>query len=97
MLKCNPVHDRIVVQVVAADKTSASGLVIVEDALDQPNKGTVVAVGDGIRTKSGNIIPLVVKVNDKVLFNKNVGQKVKLDNVDYVILKEEELLATIED
>lgn len=96
MLKCNPVHDKIVVKVIEADKTSASGLVIVQDALDQPNKGLVVAVGDGIRTKSGNIIPLSIKVNDTVLFNKNLGQKVKLDNVDYVILKEEELLATIE-
>jgi chaperonin GroES len=95
MLKCNPVHDKIVVKVLKEDKTSASGLVIVQDALDQPNKGVVVAVGDGIRTKSGNIIPLVVKVDDKVLFNKNIGQKVKLDNVDYVILKEEEILATL--
>lgn len=95
MLKCNPVHDKIVVKILKEDKTSASGLVIVQDALDQPNKGVVVAVGDGIRTKSGNIIPLVVKVDDKVLFNKNIGQKVKLENVDYVILKEEEILATL--
>ena len=97
MLKCNPVHDKIVVKVIAADKTSAGGIVMVQDAADQPHKGHVVAVGDGIRTKSGNIIPLVIKVDDKVLFNRNLGQKVKIDNIDYIILKEEEILATVED
>lgn len=95
MLKCNPVQDRVVVKPDDRDTKTKSGLIVLEDAFDQPNQGTVIAVGEGSRTKTGVLIPLILKVNDRVMYTKGTGQKVKIEGVEYLIMHEHEILATL--
>lgn len=95
MLKCTPVHDRVVVKPDDRDTKTAGGLIVLEDAFDQPDQGTVVAVGEGARTKTGTLIPLTLKVDDRVMYTKGTGQKVKIEGVEYLIFKEGEILATL--
>lgn len=95
MLKCTPVHDRVVVKPDDRDTKTAGGLIVLEDAFDQPDQGTVVAVGEGARTKTGTLIPLTLRVDDRVMYTKGTGQKVKIEGVEYLIFKEGEILATL--
>lgn len=95
MLKCTPVHDRVVVKPDDRDTKTAGGLIVLEDAFDQPDQGTVVAVGEGARTKTGTLIPLTLKVDNRVMYTKGTGQKVKIEGVEYLIFKEGEILATL--
>ena len=96
-MKFRPIYNQLVVKAVEADNTTASGLFVMTDAVDEPNKGLVLAVGEGARNKDGNLITMTVKVNDRVLFTKGLGQKVKVDGEEYIVLKEDELLGTYED
>ena len=95
MLKCTPVHDRVVVKPDDRNTKTSSGLIVLEDAFDQPDQGTVVAIGEGSRTKTGTLIPLTLKVNNRVMYSKGTGQKVKIEGVAYLIFKEGEILATL--
>jgi len=95
MLKCKPIEDRVVVKPDDRNTKSAGGLIVLEDAFDQPDQGTVVAVGEGARSKTGTLIPTTLKVNDRVMYTKGTGQKVKVEGVEYVIFKEGEILATL--
>jgi len=90
-----PLEDRIVVQALEAETTTASGLVIPETAKEKPQEGTVLAVGPG-RFEDGNRIPLDVAVGDKVLYSKYGGTEVKYAGEEYLVLSARDVLAVIE-
>jgi chaperonin GroES len=90
-------NDKVVVELIEGNKTSAGGLVLVSDDADEPNKATVVAVGPGKRNSTGDVNPLIVTAGNTVLFKKGLGEKVKIQGTEYVILKEDDLFAILED
>ena len=90
-----PLEDRIVVQAVEAETTTASGLVIPDTAKEKPQEGNVLAVGPG-RFEDGNRVPLDVKVGDKVLYSKYGGTEVKYAGEEYLVLSARDVLAVIE-
>jgi len=91
-----PLEDRIVVQPLDAEQTTASGLVIPDTAKEKPQEGTVLAVGPGRWDESGNRIPIDVNVGDVVLYSKYGGTEVKYDNEEYLVLSARDVLAVIE-
>ena len=89
-MNLKPLDDRIVVKPSEAEQTTASGLVIPDTAKEKPQKGTVVAVGNGKKDE-----PLTVKVGDIVLYGKYAGTELKLEGKDYLIMREDDILAII--
>ena len=92
-----PLHDRVLVRRVETDDKTAGGLIIPETAKEKPQQGEVIAVGDGARKDSGELIPMAVKPGDKVLFGKWSGTEVKIDGEDYLIMKESDILGIMTD
>lgn len=92
-MKLRPLGDRVIVQRVESETQTASGIVIPESASEKPDQGTVIAVGPGRRAEDGTVLPLELKVGDKVLFGKYAGQSVKVDGEEVLVIREEEVLA----
>ena len=90
-----PLEDRIVVQAVEAETTTASGIVIPDTAKEKPQEGTVLAVGPG-RFEDGARVPLDVKIGDRVLYSKYGGTEVKYSGEEYLVLSARDVLAVIE-
>ena len=90
-----PLEDRILVQPLEAEKTTASGLVIPDTAKEKPQEAEVVAVGPGKLNDEGKRAPMDVQEGDRVLMGKYSGSEIKIDGNDYVILREEEILAVV--
>ena len=82
-MKFRPLHDRVVVKRLDAEETSAGGIIIPDTAKEKPQEGRVVAIGPGGRDEAGKLIPIDVKVGDRVLFGKWSGTEVKIDGVEY--------------
>ena len=95
-LKFKPLHDRIVVERVEAESKTASGLIIPDTAKEKPVQGKVVAVCSGRTTDNGQLIPMNIKVGDLVLFGKWSGNEIKLDNKDYLVIKESDVIGIFE-
>lgn len=95
-MNLKPVRDRIIVRLLEADTVSKGGIIIPDAATEKPDQGEVLAVGSGRLTTAGQSIALEVATGDRVLFSKHAGQTVKIDSVEYHILKEEDVLAVIE-
>ena len=91
-----PLHDRVLVRRVEAEEKTAGGIIIPDTAKEKPQEGEVIAVGSGVRDESGKVQPLDVKAGDRVLFGKWSGTEVKIDGVDYLIMKESDLLGVLE-
>jgi chaperonin GroES len=91
-MNIRPLHDRIVVQRVDEEETLASGIIIPDSAKEKPQKGKVIAIGKGKRSDDGKLIPLDVEVGDSILFGKYSGSEIKLDGVEYMIMREDEVL-----
>jgi chaperonin GroES len=91
-----PLEDRIVVQAVEAEETTASGLVIPDTAKEKPQEGEVLAVGPGRIDDNGNRVPLDVKVGDKVIYSKYGGTEVKYAGEEYLILSARDVLAVVD-
>ena len=91
-MKFRPLHDRVVIKRIEADEKSSGGIIIPDTAKEKPQEGEVIAVGPGGRDESGKLIPIDVKVGDRVLFGKWSGTEVKLDGVEYIIMKESDLM-----
>jgi chaperonin GroES len=89
-----PLHDRVIVKRIEEKETVKGGIIIPDTAKEKPQEGEVVAVGSGKREK-GELIPLDVKVGDRILFGKYSGNEIKIDEQEYLILKEDEILAKI--
>jgi chaperonin GroES len=94
-MKFSPLHDRLLLKPVTAETKTKSGIIIPDTAQEKPMQGQVVAVGKGKRLEDGRLLPLDVKVGDKVIYGKWSGTEVKLDGVDHVILKEEDLFGVV--
>mgnify|MGYP000013430899 CR=1 FL=1 len=91
-----PLEDRIVVKSNDAEQTTASGLVIPDTAKEKPQEGEVLAVGPGKRDEAGKLIPMDVKVGDRILFGKYSGQNVKVDGDEYLVMREEDIMGVLE-
>lgn len=91
-----PLEDRIVIQQVEAEQTTASGLVIPDTAKEKPQEGTVIAVGPGRVDDSGNRVPMDVNVGDVVIYSRYGGTEVKYQGEEYLILSARDVLAVVE-
>ena len=91
-----PLEDRIVVQAVEAETTTASGIVIPDTATEKPDQGEVLAVGNGKILEDGKVRPLEVKKGDKVLFGKYAGQTVKVKGEELLVIREEDVMGVLE-
>lgn len=94
-LNLKPLGDRLVVEPATREEMTASGIVLPDTAKEKPHRGTVVAAGEGRRDDDGDRIPMDVKVGDEVLFAKYAGTEFKLDDKDYLILAEKDVLAIL--
>ena len=95
-MSLKPLNDRVLVKRLESEEKTAGGLYIPDTAKEKPSKGQVVAVGPGKMDDNGKRIPLAVKNGDEVLFNKYAGTEVKLDGVDHLVMREEDILAIID-
>ena len=95
-VKIRPLHDRVIVQRLEEGEQKVGGIIIPDTAKEKPQQGRVIAVGKGKTEKDGKVTPLDVKVGDTVLFGKYSGQEIKIDGDDRLIMREEEILAILE-
>ena len=95
-MKFRPLHDRVVVRRVENEQKSPGGIIIPDTAAEKPQQGEVLAVGPGARDESGKIVPLDVKVGDKVLFGKWSGTEVKIDGQEVLIMKESDIMGVLD-
>ena len=94
-MKFRPLHDRVVVRRIDAEEKSAGGIIIPDTAKEKPSQGEVIAVGPGGRDEAGKLIPLDVQVGNRVLFGKWSGTEVKIDGVEYLIMKESDIMGVL--
>ncbi|WP_291449433.1 co-chaperone GroES [Desulfovibrio sp.] len=95
-MKLKPLNDRVLVKRLESEEKTAGGLYIPDTAKEKPSKGQVVAVGPGKIAENGSRVAMAVKKGDEVLFNKYAGTEIKLDNVDHLVMREEDILAIID-
>jgi chaperonin GroES len=95
-MKVRPLHDRILVRRVAEEEKTKGGIIIPDTAKEKPAEGEVIAVGGGKPNEKGGVRALEVKKGDRVLFGKYSGNEIKIDGVEHIILREEEVLGVIE-
>ena len=94
-MKFRPLHDRVVVKRIDAEEKTAGGIIIPDTAKEKPQQGEVVAVGPGGRDEAGKLIPIDVKAGDRGLFGKWSGTEVKIDGVEYLIMKESDIMGVL--
>ena len=95
-MNLRPMQDRIIVKRLEEENKTAGGLFIPDTAKEKPQKGEIVAAGKGKKTEDGTVIPLDVKVGDKVLFGKYAGTEVKIEGQEFLIMREDDILGVIE-
>jgi chaperonin GroES len=95
-MKIRPLHDRLLVERLEEKEVKKGGIIIPDTAKEKPQEAKVIAVGNGKVTDEGKKIPLDVKAGDKILFGKYSGSEVKIDNKEYLIMREEDVLAILE-
>jgi chaperonin GroES len=95
-MKIRPLHDRVIVKRMEEERTSPGGIVIPDTAAEKPIKGEIIAVGNGKLLDSGELRPLDLKPGDKVIFGKYSGTEVKVEGQEYLVMKEDDIMAVIE-
>ena len=95
-MKVKPLHDRILIKRVEEKETIKGGIIIPDTAKEKPQEGEVIAVGGGKKTEEGKVIPLDVKAGDRILFGKYSGTEIKIDEEEYLIIREDEVLGILE-
>jgi chaperonin GroES len=95
-MKFRPLHDRVVVKRIDAEEKSAGGIIIPDTAKEKPSQGEIIAVGPGGRDENGKLIPIDLKAGEVVLFGKWSGTEVKLDGIDYLIMKESDIMGVLD-
>jgi chaperonin GroES len=95
-MKFRPLHDRVVVKRVAEEEKTKGGIIIPDTAKEKPMEGEVVAVGPGARDEKGALVALDVKAGDRILFGKWSGTEIKLDGVEFLIMKESDIMGIVE-
>ncbi len=96
-MKFRPLHDRVVVERIDAEAKSAGGIIIPDTAKEKPQQGKIVGVGPGGRDENGKLIPIDLKVGDQVLFGKWSGTEVKIDGIEFLIMKESDIMGVLEE
>jgi chaperonin GroES len=96
-MKFRPLHDRVVVKRIDAEEKTAGGIIIPDTVKEKPQQGEVIGVGPGGRDEAGKLIPIDVHVGDRVLFGKWSGTEVKIDGVEYLIMKESDIMGVLVD
>jgi chaperonin GroES len=94
-MNLRPLSDRVVVRRMEEEKTTAGGIVLPDSAKEKPVKGEILAVGEGKRADNGTVIPMSVKVGDKVLFGKYSGQEIKVDGQEVLVMREDDIIAIL--
>jgi chaperonin GroES len=94
-MKFRPLHDRVVVKRIEAEDKTTGGIIIPDTAKEKPSQGEIVAVGPGGRDEAGRVIPIDLKVGDRVLFGKWSGTEVKIDNTELLIMKERDIMGVV--
>jgi chaperonin GroES len=94
-MKIRPLHDRVIVKRVDQERKTASGIVIPDNVAEKPDQGEVVAVGPGKKDDNGKLIPVDLKVGDRVLFGKYSGQAVKVEGDELLVMREEDIMGVI--
>jgi chaperonin GroES len=95
-MRIRPLHDRLVVKRIEEETTTKGGIIIPDTAKEKPISGQVLAVGNGKIQDDGSVRPMDVKAGDRVLFGKYTGTEVKIDGVDHLILREDDILAVVD-
>jgi chaperonin GroES len=95
-MKFRPLHDRVVVKRIDAEAKTAGGIIIPDTAKEKPSEGEILAIGPGGRDEAGKLIPIDLRVGDRVLFGKWSGSEVKIDGVEVLIMKESDIMGVIE-
>jgi chaperonin GroES len=95
-MKVKPLHDRILIKRVEEKETVKGGIIIPDTAKEKPQEGEVIAVGGGKKTEEGKVIPLDVKAGDRILFGKYSGTEIKIDEQEFLIIREDEVLGILE-
>ena len=95
-MKFRPLHDRVVLERIEPDEKSSGGIIIPDTAQEKPSQGEVVAVGPGARDEAGKLIPIDIKVGDRVLFGKWSGTEVKIDGRELLIMKEADIMGVLD-
>jgi chaperonin GroES len=93
--KFRPLHDRVVVRRIAAEEKTKGGIIIPDTAQEKPSQGEIIAVGQGGRDEAGKLIPIDLKVGDRILFGKWSGTEVKIDGEDLLIMKESDVMGVV--
>ena len=95
MMKIRPLHDRVVVERIEEERTTAGGIVIPDTAGEKPDQGKVIAVGKGKILEDGKVRPLDVKVGDRILFGKYSGTTVKIEGTEYLVMREDDIMGIV--
>ena len=95
-MKIRPLHDRVVIKRIAEEEKTKGGIIIPDTAKEKPAEGKVIAVGTGRVQDDGKVRPLDVKKGDRVLFGKYSGNEIKLDGIEHIIMREDDILAIID-
>ena len=95
-MKIRPLNDRVVVLRIEDEEKTSGGIIIPDTAKEKPQEGKVIAVGTGRVTNNGGRIPLEIKKNDRVLFNKYAGNEIMVDGVEHLVMKEDDILGIIQ-
>ena len=95
-MNIRPLYDRIVVKRIEESETVKGGIIIPDSAKEKPQEGEVVAVGHGKRLDDGKLVPLEVKVGDRILFGKYSGNEIKIEGEEYLIVREDEILGVLD-
>ena len=95
-MKIRPLNDRVLVLRMSEEQKTSGGIIIPDTAKEKPQEGKVIAVGTGRLNEKGERVPLEVKKNDRVLFGKYSGNEIKLDGVEHLIMREDDILAVLE-
>ena len=95
MMKIRPLHDRVVVERIEEERTTAGGIVIPDTAGEKPDQGKVIAVGNGKILEDGTLRPLDVKVGDRILFGKYSGTTVKIEGTEYLVMREDDIMGIV--
>ena len=94
-MKFRPLHGRVVVKRIEAEEKTAGGIIIPDTAKEKPQQGEVVAIGPGGRDETGKLIPIDIQTGDRVLFGKWSGTEVKIDGIEYLIMKESDIMGVL--
>lgn len=94
-MNLKPLSDRVIIKQDEAEETTASGLILTSNSKEKPQRGVVVAAGEGKRADDGSLIPMPVAEGDKVVYGKYAGQEIKIEGEDYIILRADDIIALV--